>query len=272
VNKVEATSDVTADGGLALDRLGEPIPVQVVPPPQKPPRRGLLGRLLSATEEENRQAILDALPAGVGGSLLDLGTHDGEFTTRVADHLRAEEVMGVELLSEHAAAARDRGIDVRVADLSEPIPFTSETVDVIHANQVIEHVRRTDRMVSEIHRVLRPGGIACISTNNLASLHNLASLAVGWQPMPVHVSDEVIVGNPINPENGEPHEDLGRTHLRLFTARALTELCEHHGLRTRAMRTVGYYPLPPRAARLATRIDPYHGAFLVALLEKPDSR
>jgi len=235
----------------------------------KPPRKGLLGRLLDATEEENRQAILASLPAGLGGSLLDLGTHDGSFTVRVARHLASEHVMGVELLAEHAAAAEARGIEVHVADLCHSIPFESGSVDVVHANQVIEHVQRTDRMLSEISRVLRPGGIACISTNNLASLHNLGSLALGWQPMPLHVSDEVIVGNPVNPENGEPHEDLGRTHLRLFTARALAELCEHHGLRTRAIQTVGYYPLPPRAARIANRVDPLHGAFLIGLFEKP---
>ncbi len=78
----------------------------------------------------------------------------------------------------------------------------------------------------------------------------------------MHVSDEVIVGSPLNPEHGLPHEDAGRVHLRLFTGRALSELAEHHGLETAAVQTVGYYPLPPAAA-LATRLDPLHGAFLV---------
>jgi len=123
-------------------------------------------------------------------------------------------------------------------------------------------VRRTDGLLAEVRRVLAPGGLACISTNNLASWHNVASLALGWQPMPIHVSDEVIVGNPLNPERGEPHA-AGRTHLRLFTGRALEELCAHHGLERISLRTAGYYPLPPRLARLATRLDSLHGAFLV---------
>jgi SAM-dependent methyltransferase len=138
----------------------------------------------------------------------------------------------------------------------------------VHANQVIEHVRRTDRFLGEIHRVLEPGGIACISTNNLASWHNILSLALGYQPPPSHVSDEVIVGNPLNPEDGWEHEDIGRTHLRLFTARSLCELCEHHGLEVLSMDTNGYYPLPPLLARLATRIDPRHGAFLVGVFRR----
>src|SRR4051794_40202607 len=97
----------------------------------QPPREGLLGRLLSGAEEENRQAILASLPAGVGGSLLDLGTHEGVFTMRVARHVAADEVMGVELLADHAAVARAQGIDVRVADLSEAIPFDSASADFV---------------------------------------------------------------------------------------------------------------------------------------------
>jgi hypothetical protein len=81
----------------------------------------------------------------------------------------------------------------------------------------------------------------------------------------MHVSDELIVGNPLNPEAGEAHRDRGRTHLRLFTLRALTELCRHHGLEPVRTRTVGYYPLPPPLARLATRVDPVHGAFATGL-------
>jgi len=129
---------------------------------------------------------------------------------------------------------------------------------------VIEHVRATDVFLAEMRRVLKPGGIACISTNNLSSWHNIVALVLGFQPNPMHVSDEVIVGSPLNPESGWPHQDRGRVHLRLFTGRALVELARHHGLERRSLRTIGYYPLPPPAARLAARIDPLHGAFLVA--------
>jgi SAM-dependent methyltransferase len=226
---------------------------------------GYLRRVFLASEEANRRTVLDALPARRGGDLLDVGSHRGDFTLRLADHLRAESVSGVELIENHAAVARSRGIEVVAADLDRGIPFPSESFDVVHANQVIEHVRRTDVLLREIRRVLRPDGIACISTNNLSSWHNVVSLGLGLQPMPMHVSDEIIVGNPLNPEHRWGHRDYGRTHLRLFTARALTELAAYHGLAADEMRTVGYYPLPPLIARLAARIDPTHGAFLVGV-------
>lgn len=226
---------------------------------------GYLTRVFHASEEANCRAILRSLPAAHGGSLLDLGTHRGDFTVRLAAHVTAERVAGVELIDRHADVARSRGVNVVVADLDEGLPFPSKSFDIVHANQVIEHVRRTDVLLREVRRVLKPHGLACISTNNLSSWHNVVSLGLGMQPMPMHVSDEIIVGNPLNPEHHWGHRDLGRTHLRLFTARALAELAAYHGLAVEQIRTVGYYPLPPLLARLAARVDPLHGAFLVGL-------
>ncbi len=160
---------------------------------------------------------------------------------------------------------------VAQADLEDGLPYDDDAFDVVTANQVIEHLRGTDRFLSEVRRMLRPGGLACISTNNLASWHNVIALTLGFQPNPMHVSDEVIVGSPLNPEHGQRHEDAGRVHLRLFTGRALSELAEHHGLRTVSMRTVGYYPLPPAAAAVATQLDPLHGACLVGTFTTAES-
>lgn len=230
---------------------------------------GYLARVFEQTEEENRRVILATLPAERGGRLLDIGTHDGAFTERVAARVGAERSEGIELLAQHAAAARQRGIEVTAADTDEGLPYEDGRFRTVHANQVLEHVRRTDVFLREIRRVLSPDdGLACISTNNLSSWHNVASLALGFQPSPMHVSDEVVVGNPLNPIDGDTHEDLGRTHLRIFTARALGGLCAHHGLRTVWLGASGYYPLPPALGRRLARLDPRHGAFLVGLFAR----
>jgi len=222
-----------------------------------------LKRVFKDTEEVNRRAILAAAEPRPGATLVDLGCGGGEFTERVAAAVGAGRVIGVELIEPLAAAAEARGIEVRRADLADPLPFDDASVDVVHSNQVIEHLPGTDQFMREIRRVLAPGGYAVVSTNNLASLHNIGSLVAGYQPTPCHVSDEQIgLGNPMNAYGGSPGA-AGQMHLRVFTGRALADLAGLHGLRVDLQRTAGFYPLPPRAAELATRVAPRWGAFLV---------
>lgn len=222
-----------------------------------------LERLFRATEEENRRTILAAVQPIDGGRMLDLGCASGHFTVEIARRARAAEVHGVEFVEEWAADARGRGVEVVATDLADRLPYDDASFHLVHSNQVIEHLPRTDTFLREIRRVLRPDGHAIISTNNLASWHNVLSLALGWQPTPCHVSDYVVVGNPGNTYDGWEQPMFGQQHLRIFTGRALAELAGYHGLALDLDRTAGYYPLPARVARAMTRIDRRHGAFLV---------
>jgi methionine biosynthesis protein MetW len=229
-----------------------------------------LQRLFRSTEDENRRVILETMPTRPGARLLDLGCGDGQWTIEVARHSGAGAVHAVEVMENAASAARARGIDVLVADLSSGLaPLEDASFDVIHSNQVIEHVRDTDCFLREIRRLLRPDGYALISTNNLSSWHNIVSLVLGWQPAPCQVSDRVNVGNPLDLSSGVEHGYWGPAHLRIFTGRALTELAEFHGLRAVVERSAGYYPLPPRLGRGLAQIDRRHAAFLVHRFE-PD--
>ena len=221
-----------------------------------------LERVFRATEEENRQAIMRALEPRPDGVLLDLGCSDGEVTNRIAARAGVARVVGVELIEHLAQEARGRGIEVVGADLNARLPFEDASFDVIHSNQVIEHLWNTDNLLREIRRLLTSDGYAVVSTNNLASWHNVVSLAMGWQPPPCHASDELIVGNPAGLREGVTGA-RGQMHLRLFTGRALAGVARYHGLEADVAQTVGMYPLPVRLARLMTRIDKRHGAFLV---------
>jgi SAM-dependent methyltransferase len=219
-------------------------------------------RIFRTAEEENRRAILAACKPRPGARFLDLGCGDGAFTVRVAERVGAGEIHGVELIAESARQARARGIQVQQTTLENRLPWDDASFDAIHSNQVIEHVPFTDHFLREIRRLLRPGGYAVVSTNNLASWHNVFSLVLGWQPAPNHVSDEIIVGNPANYVEGAPGA-VGQNHLRVFTGRALAALAAFHGLKVELARTAGYYPLFERGSRIMNRIDPLHGAFIV---------
>jgi SAM-dependent methyltransferase len=241
--------------------------------------RGLRARLsrglasvFEASEDENKQVILDLVANGPARPrVLDLGCFNGAFTSALGVAARATQLVGIEWLPHHAAAARARGVEVVESDINEPLPFADGSFDLVHANQLLEHLRSTDRFLREVRRLCAPKGRIVLATNNLASWHNVGALALGLQPLPSHVSDEIHVGNPLDPRRGLRHADIGQTHLRVFTTRALRELAEAHGLRVTQTRMNGYYPLPPRAARAMARLDPLHAAFVVIELARAES-
>jgi SAM-dependent methyltransferase len=235
------------------------------------PLREYLAATYTDAAELNRLTILQAVIAQTGGTVVDLGCGNGAFTASIGARAGADLLMGLEVEPEAVAQARAHGVEVLEADLAECLPFDSGSVDVVHSNQVIEHLADTDHFLAEIRRVLSPDGYAIVSTNNLASWHNVASLVMGWQPPPCQVSNLVNVGNPLNFMEG----DTGgwfRQHLRLFTGRALLELAEFHGLRADLLQTAGFYPLPRRLARIATRVDAKHAAYLVHRYRPADAR
>lgn len=221
-----------------------------------------LYNLFRATEDENRRAILAMLPVRPDARLLDLGCYDGAWSMELAKKVGTSRVTGVEVVDEAADKARSRGMSVVKADLNGPIPLPDGSFDIIHANQVIEHLYDTDRFVCEIKRLLSKDGCAIISTNNLASLHNIVSLLSGSQPPPCHVSNRIVVGNQMNPLEGAQHENAAMAHLRIFSYRALRAFLKSYGLKTDLYRTVGFYPFPIPLARVLARVFPVYGAFL----------
>jgi SAM-dependent methyltransferase len=209
----------------------------------------------------NIARALDGVPAG--GALVDLGCADGVRTLDFAARARARSVHGVEVTSEHADAARTRGVNVVEADLNEQLPFEDALFDVVISNQVIEHLSDTDRFVSEIRRILRPGGLAITSTENLASWHNISALLMGWQPFSLtNVSTRALgIGNPVALHRGEEPGLRSWEHLRVFAHRGLRELFEAHEFIVSNVLGAGYHPLGARVGRL----DPRHSAFLTVI-------
>lgn len=101
--------------------------------------------------------------------LLDCGCNDGAWTVQFLDRVKNAELYGIEIVKSKAQKARNRGINVFIEDLNEQFPFQDNFFNIVHANQVIEHITNTDNFISEIWRILVPGGCAIICTENLAS-------------------------------------------------------------------------------------------------------
>jgi ubiquinone/menaquinone biosynthesis C-methylase UbiE len=162
------------------DELWELVPEDRVPPP------GLCAWLASL--EPAQQA-------------LDLGCGDGAVSTAIpAAKLTLADVSA-------AALERARG-RMQYADSAElepdaPLPFADGAFDLVVCTETLEHVRDIQLFLSEVRRVLQPGGRVAITT-------------------PAHRS---VIGAP----------DPLSPHLRFFTKRSLRGLLDRMGFDVRVL-------------------------------------
>jgi SAM-dependent methyltransferase len=114
---------------------------------------------------------------------LDLGPGLGEDVAAVRAAHPDARVVGLEAHAPYAEILRSNGVEVLSCDIErDAFPFEAEAVDLIVANQILEHVKDTFWVLHESARVLRVGGSLVVGVPNLASLHNRLLLAVGRQP------------------------------------------------------------------------------------------
>jgi ubiquinone/menaquinone biosynthesis C-methylase UbiE len=221
-----------------------------------------------------RKRLLSLFEANPNSKMLDLGCDDGEWTMEIAQRIGTANVFGVDLVEERYRKAVERGVEVRQADLNGRVPFEDATFEVVHSNQVIEHISDLDFFVEEIHRVLKPGGYAVICTENLASWHNVACLIVGLQPFSLtNISTTGALGNRFAYFDGHApkaglHQYKTFFHTRVLAYSAFKEVFAKHGFDVVACGGTGYHPLPGRAGGFFSRVDPAHSHFIYLKAKK----
>jgi ubiquinone/menaquinone biosynthesis C-methylase UbiE len=122
---------------------------------------------------------------GKDRDVLEIGVGAGtDFVRWVQSGARA---VGLDLTDAGVALTRERlelyGLDAKVQQGdAENLPFPDASFDIVYSYGVLHHTPDTPRAVSEVHRVLRPGGIALVMIYrvpswtglNLWGLHALA--------------------------------------------------------------------------------------------------
>lgn len=115
------------------------------------------------------------------GRLLDVGCATGSFL--VAMQQRGWQVQGVEPVAHAAAQARQVfSLEVFVG-LLEEAAYPDATFDVVTLWDVLEHVADVRATLSEVARILKPGGLLAFSVPNPASLEARLFGAnwLGWE-------------------------------------------------------------------------------------------
>lgn len=92
--------------------------------------------------------------------LLDLGTGSGHIANEFAQ--QAKRVVSVDITDERQVS--DGYEFVLVSDTK--LPFPDASFDIVVSNHVVEHIPDQSGHLSELMRVLRPGGVAYLATPN----------------------------------------------------------------------------------------------------------
>ena len=166
--------------------------------------------------ERRRAFLLGA--ARPGARALDLGCGAGEFSAALAQ--AGAEVIGADVAQAALDRARRRHPGLRFVSVpfDGPLPFEDCSFELVWAGEVIEHVADTAPWLSEVRRVLSPGGRLLVTTPSHGRLR-LALFGVA--------------------AFSEPLGD----HLHLYTRRSLAELLGEFGFDRVRVRAVGGLPL-----------------------------
>jgi SAM-dependent methyltransferase len=204
--------------------------------------------------------------------LLDVGCGDGSLLFRYLDY-RPDRFCGVEAAPALKAKAAQRGIEVLAFDLNGQWPYEDNTFDVVHSAQVIEHLHNTRLFVQEIYRVLKPGGTALVTSENLTSFLNLGAMILGYTPFTLmrvcgwflgnplglhYQKEEVVEGIPVH----DPMFPGVTGHIRALSVLQAQELFDRVGFKTEAY-SLGLLPIPDWLGRHLERLMPRRGHFLL---------
>jgi ubiquinone/menaquinone biosynthesis C-methylase UbiE len=125
------------------------------------------------------RALRSCLQPLEGRRVLDLGCGKGRFAARLEEE--GARVVGIDLSA--AMLAEGGGLD-RVRASARRLPFADRAFDAVVAVEVFEHLAAIDRVLGEVRRVLRPGGVLAVVDKNAGSWNTrrpwLPNLALKW--------------------------------------------------------------------------------------------
>jgi SAM-dependent methyltransferase len=128
----------------------------------------------TAEGPDAREALFEAVAEAAPRRVLEVGGGEGELAERVVRELGAE-LVGIDQSERMVEIQRGKGIDARVGDTCE-LPFADGEFEVAVAAWMLYHVADVERALTELARVLRPGGTLVAVTNSADHLRELTDL------------------------------------------------------------------------------------------------
>lgn len=126
------------------------------------------------TIENSAAHLLPHLRAGL--SVLDVGCGPGTITWDLAARVAPGDVVGIDVSEEVLATARSNGAErpelvarFQVGDV-HALDLEDDSIDVVHAHQVLQHLADPVAALREMRRVCRPGGVVAVRDADYAAM------------------------------------------------------------------------------------------------------
>ena len=141
-----------------------------------------------------RDLAFEAIAEGAPRRVLEVGCGQGWMAERVQQELGAG-VLALDQSEHMVELTRSRGIEALVGDV-QALPFGDAEFDTVVALWMLYHVQNIELALSEIERVLEPGGRLVAVTNAHEHLRELyEALGLERPPVPFHSDEaEIVLG------------------------------------------------------------------------------
>jgi len=104
------------------------------------------------------------------GYILDVGNlgYDGQPHRDIRTSFSKSFVIGID--NNEEIAKKVNFPNQVIGDITKPLPFENDYFDTVYLGEIIEHIWEPRKLLEEVHRVLKKGGVIIIDTPHVYSL------------------------------------------------------------------------------------------------------
>ena len=116
-------------------------------------------------------AMIKALGSVKNKAILDLGCGFGDHAKKLSKK-GAKKIIGLDISSKLIGFAKQQNIrncNFSVRSMEKVLPFKNNTFDIVLSSLAIHYVKNLQRLFSEVHRVLKKGGVFAFSIGHPVS-------------------------------------------------------------------------------------------------------